>query len=78
MSCRYLYLTERDVRQRWNEVKTEETFWSSLSYRVKKMTKLLVEAALREERREYLNACSYERTEERIDYTHLFWVDQWD
>jgi len=68
MSCRYLYLTERDVRQRWNEVKTEETFWSSLSYRVKKMTKLLVEAALREERREYLNACSYERTEERIDY----------
>lgn len=67
MSCKYLYLTEKDLLQRWNEVKSEEEFWSQLSYRLKKMTKTTLEAALREERRVYLNASRYERTEERTD-----------
>ena len=67
MSCRYLYFTEKDIRQRWNEVKSEEMFWSQLSYRLKRMTKTALEAALREERRVYLNASRYERTEERTD-----------
>lgn len=67
MSCRYLYFTEKDVRQRWNEVKGEGEFWSQLSYRLKKMTKTTLEAALREERRVYLNASRYERTEGRTD-----------
>jgi len=68
MGCRYLYFTEKDVRQRWNEVKSEEEFWSQLSYRLKRMTKTALEAALREERRVYiLNASRYERTEGRTD-----------
>jgi len=68
MSCKYLYFTEKDLQQRWNEVKSEDAFWSVLSYRVKKMTKRLLEATLWEEQRGYLSASRYERTEERSDY----------
>ena len=45
MSCKYLYFTEKDLPQRWNEVKSEDEFWSSLSYRVKRMTKELLGGA---------------------------------
>lgn len=66
MSCKYLYFTEKDLQQGWNEVKSEE-FWSNLSFRVRKMTKKLIETTLREERQVYVNASRYERTEGRAD-----------
>jgi len=68
MSCKYLYFTEKDLQQRWNEVKSEEEFWSQVTFRMKKMTKILLEATLREERQAYVNAGRYERTEGRTDH----------
>jgi len=68
MNCKYLYFTEKDLQQRWNEVKSAEEFWSNLSFRMKEMTKRLLETTLREERQVYVNACRYERTEGRTDH----------
>ncbi|MEW6063579.1 MAG: IS256 family transposase [Nanoarchaeota archaeon] len=62
MSLKYLYFTDKDLSERWKEVKN--IFWEDTQERIPEMVKRLMENCLEEELEEIVGASYYKHTPE--------------
>ena len=71
MNCKYLYFTEKDLAQRWKNVK--EIFWEDTKKETLRMVEDLIGRTLNTEMDMYARAGWHERTEERRDYRNGYY-----
>lgn len=69
---RELWFTEKDLRNRWSEVK--ENFWEEFEGRMKLAAKRLLECCLRVEREISIRAGRYQRSKERLDQANGYYL----
>jgi transposase-like protein len=66
-----LWFTEKDIRQRWSEVKGK--FWEEFEEKMNLAAKLILEKCLRAERSLSIGAGHYRRSKERLDQSNGYY-----